>query len=450
MSGTRAPGQPHAPATTARPGADVSEAALMGKLRRRLLPFLFLLYIVAYLDRINIGFAALQMRAAIGLSEKAFGLAAGLFFIGYFIFEVPSNLVLERVGARTWLARIIISWGVIAMAMATVRGARSLYLLRMLLGIAEAGFFPGIILYLTYWFPAHHRARAMALFGAAIPLAIAAGGPISGALLTMQGWLGMAGWRWLFVMEGLPAVLLGLVALRILPDNPHQAAWLSQPERNWLTNHLRSQRFVPSAARHPWLGALKTLNMLKLCVLYYSIAQANVSLTIWSPQIIKASGPLTDFQVGLLSALPYLLAACMMVLAGRSSDRTGERRWHAAGCCFIAVVGLICLTRAATPPTVILSLALVQAGISGAFGPFWSMPSMFMEEAAAAGGLAAVNSIGILGGFVGPYVIGVIRQDTHSFAGGLMVIAATLAIGGCSSLSVRLRVGARPPVAYGS
>jgi MFS transporter, ACS family, tartrate transporter len=408
--------------------------ATLARIRRRLLPFTFLLYIVAYLDRINVGFAALQMNRDLGLGDAAFGLGAGLFFIGYFLFEIPSNLILERVGARAWIARIMISWGVVAMAMAAVRGAASFNLLRFLLGVAEAGFFPGIILYLTYWFPAREQARAIALFMTASALAGVIGGPLSGALLAAGGLLGLAGWQWLFILEGLPSVILGVAVLFYLANGPQDARWLSEAEKRWLAESLARQS--EREREHRLIRALTGGRVWLLALLYFAIVTGLYGVGIWLPQIVKGLGTLNDLEVGFLSAIPFLAAAAAMVKVGQSSDRRGERRWHVALPAFAGAAGLLLSARVHNPVFALGALSLAAAGIWGAMGPFWSMPSEYLGGTAAAAGIALINSVGNLGGFVGPYVVGMVRQRSHSFGGGLAAMALMLAAGGCLALAV--------------
>jgi ACS family tartrate transporter-like MFS transporter len=409
-------------------------AVALAKVTRKLLPFAFLLYIVAYLDRINVGFAALEMNRELRLGDAAFGLGAGLFFIGYFLFEIPSNLILHRVGARAWIARIMISWGVVAMAMAAVRGAASFYLLRFLLGVAEAGFFPGIILYLTYWYPAREQARAIALFMTASALAGVIGGPLSGALLTMHGTLGFSGWQWLFLLEGLPSVILGVCVVLYLPNGPADARWLTTAEKRWLQRCLareQAQKRQAGLAR-----ALTGGGVWMLALLYFTIVTGLYGVSMWLPQIIKGFGALNNFEVGLLAALPFLAAAVAMVMVGRSSDRRGERRWHLALSAFAGAVGLALSAIAHEPVLALAALTLGAAGIWGAMGPFWAIPSAFLGGVAAAAGIALINSVGNLGGFVGPYLVGLIRQTSHSFAGGLAAMALMLAIAGVLALAL--------------
>jgi MFS transporter, ACS family, tartrate transporter len=403
-------------------------AAIYTKIRRKLLPFLFILYVVAYLDRINVGFAALQMNRELGLSEAVFGFGAGIFFIGYFVLEIPSNLVLQRLGARVWISRIIISWGVVAISMMFTRGARSFYLLRFLLGVAEAGFFPGIIFYLTRWFPSHERARAISLFMTATQIAGLIGGPFSGLLLSMTGLWDLAGWQWLFLAEGIPAVILGAAAAKYLPEAPENAQWLDSGERKVLKEQLELER-EGRRSGHTLGAALTNANVWLLALLYFAIVFGHYGIALWLPQILEGFGDMSDMRVGILSALPFLTAAVVMVIVAKHSDSTGERRWHLALSAFAGAVALVASAAARTPSVSLLAISIAAAGVSSTAGPFWTLPAEFLEGTAAAGGIALINSTGNLAGFVGPSVVGLIRQATGSFAGGLitMAIAATVA-----------------------
>jgi len=401
--------------------------AALSKARRKLIPFLFVLYVVAYLDRINVGFASLQMNRELGLSESAFGLGAGLFFLGYSIFEMPSNLILERVGARLWISRIMISWGIAAIAMSMVRGAASFFALRFILGVAEAGFFPGVILYLTYWFPAREQARSVALFMTATALAGIIAGPVSGAILGMHGLAHFSGWQWLFVLEGLPALILGIVVLRYLPDGPQIAAWLSDNERAALCARLEQERRLGSLDHHrSFAAAMTNSNVWILSIVYFGIVFGLYGVTFWLPQIIGGLGERSDIGIGMLSALPFVGAAVAMVLIGRSSDLNGERRWHFTISASIGAAGLILAATTRSPFLSLVAISIAAVGIWGTFGPFWATSSGCFTSTAAAGGIALINSIGNLGGFAGPYVVGMVKQASHSFAGGMLVMAVSV------------------------
>jgi ACS family tartrate transporter-like MFS transporter len=412
--------------------------------RLRLLPFLFLLYVVNILDRVNVGFARLHMLKDLGLEgprgEEVYALGAGIFYIGYLIFEVPSNLVLHRVGARAWIGRIMISWGIISAAMLFTRGPWSFYALRFLLGVAEAGFFPGIILYLSYWFPARERARAVAFFMTASPLAGVLGNPLSGALLQyLNGAAGLAGWQWLFLVEGIPAVLLGCCVWFYLTDRPEQAPWLGPDERDWLAARLG--REARRRQEHHGLTRLTALGNPRvglLVVLYVTVAMASNAFGFYAPTIIKGQFPaISDAGIGLLAALPNLAAVVGMVLIARHSDRTGERRWHVAGSALLAAAGWTVSAWAQEPWLVLEGLALAQLGIMSMLPTFWALPTSFLSGTAAAGGIALINSVGNLGGFLGPYVFGRLLATTGAFTSGMLTMAMILGLGAILALCVR-------------
>jgi MFS transporter, ACS family, tartrate transporter len=395
--------------------------------RRRLIPFMFLLYIVAYLDRINVGFAALQMNEDLGFSDAVYGLGAGIFFLGYVLFEVPSNLVLHRVGARVWIARIMVTWGLVSAAMLFVQSAPMFYALRFLLGVAEAGFFPGMLFYLTHWFPERERARAVALFMTATAVAGLIGGPISGSLLQMHGIGGLAGWQWLFVLEGLPAVVLGVVVWFYLAEGPADARWLPAAERDWLVATLRRERESMTARdTYTVKRALTGGRIWALGALYFLLVTAMYGVAFWLPQIIRNLSGLGDVAVGFASALPYLAAALCMVPVARHSDRTGERRWHVAVPCALGGLAMLATAFVDNPIAGLALLSCGAIGIWSALGPCWALPMRVLSGPAAAAGLALINSIGNVGGFVGPSLVGYAREATNSFAGGLVVIAASM------------------------
>jgi ACS family tartrate transporter-like MFS transporter len=398
---------------------------------------MFVLYIVSFLDRVNVGFAALQMNEDLGFSGTVYGLGAGIFFIGYFLFEIPSNLILERIGARVWIARIMITWGVISAAMFLVQGPASFYVLRFLLGLAEAGFFPGIILYLTYWFPARERARRVALFMAAIPIAGVIGSPLSGALLTLSGF-GLAGWQIMFLAEGLPAVILGFVVLRYLPDGPEDAGWLEPEERDWLRNALdRENRIKSSHGEYTIRRAMTDGNVWLLCGVYFGVVTSVYGVTFWLPLITRDLSGLGDFAVGLLGAIPYVAGVIGMVLFARHSDATGERRWHVAVAAFVGMVGLILTGATSLPAVEMAALTLAALGIYSTLATFWSLPTAFLSGTAAAAGIALINSVGNLGGFVGPYAVGYLSDATGSYYAGLLFLAVLMLLAGILALVVR-------------
>ena len=400
----------------------IDSAAALSKVRKRLLPFLFALYVVAYLDRINVGFAALQMNRAIGLSQAAFGFGSGIFFLGYFIFEIPSNLILRRVGARRWIARIMISWGVAAAATMLVRGAPSFYALRFILGIAEAGFFPGIIYYLTFWFPERERARAIALFMTATAFAGVISGPVSGLILSLDSLGGLAGWQWMFMLEGLPAIVMGFLVWFYLPDRPADAAWLTAPEAAALVKHLSSGARRPDLAHANFSHALFSGRVWMLTLFYFLFAFGLYGINFWLPQILKGFGGMSVLAIGFASALPSAAAAIAMVLVARSSDQSGERRIHLAWSALVAAVGFFAAAYVRNPIAELAWITLAAAGTSSCVGPFWAISSSILGEEAAAGGIALINSVGNLGGFAGPYAAGFIIEKTHAFGPALMTM----------------------------
>jgi len=425
-----------------------SSPAVVTKVRRRLIPFLFLLYIVAYLDRINVGFAALQMNQALGFSATTYGLGAGMFFLSYVLFEIPSNVVLARIGARLWIARIMITWGIVSSAMMFVRSPEGFYVLRFLLGAAEAGFFPGLIFYLTQWFPARERARTIAMFMTATLTAGVIGGPVSGALLSLHGVGGLAGWQWLFLLEGAPAIVLGFVVLRVLTDRPEHARWLEDSERAALVACLEEDARTRTQVLHasPW-RALGNGRTWLLAIAHFTIPVMLYGLGFWLPQMIKTalrqgSGRASDggdFTVGVLSAIPYALGAVAMVLAGRHSDRTGERRWHFAIAATAGGAALAVSTAGSGIVWSIVTLSIAMIGLASMFGPFWALATTSrsaLSNTAAAASIALVNSVGNTGGFVGPYLLGAINDATHSFAIGLYAIAAMMVAGAALVLTV--------------
>lgn len=404
------------------------ESRVLRKISWRIVPFIMLLYFIAFLDRVNIGFAALEMNKDLGFSSTVFGLGAGIFFLGYFLFEVPSNLILDKVGARIWIARVMITWGLISGLMAFVQGVAGFYILRFLLGVAEAGFFPGIILYLSFWFPARRRAAVTAIFMAAAPLSTALGSPISGALMEMHGLMGLAGWQWMFLIEAAPALVFGVVVLFYLTDRPVKAKWLTEEERAWLVATMADEQKAKGAKAHHsiWAG-LADIRVLALALVYFGTSAGLYTLGIWAPQIIREFG-LTSLQVGFLNAIPAVMAVIAMVIWARHSDQTGERTWHVVFACLLAAGGLAFASGAGGVVTVLIALTLVNIGISCSKPPLWSMPTLFLSGPAAAAGIATINSIGNLGGFVGPSMIGWIKDVTGGFAGGLYFVAGLLVL----------------------
>ena len=395
---------------TAAIAADDFEQSVPRKVFWRLIPLCFGLYVISYLNRANIGYAALQMNQELGLTSEAFGFAAGIFFVGYFLFEVPSNLALARYGARLWIARILVTWGLLAVVSAFVQTSWQLYGLRFLLGVAEAGFFPGIIIYLSYWFRAKEQATTIAVFTAAIPVSLLFGAPISTLIMDHVTAFGLSGWRWMLLIEGIPPILGGFAALAWLTDRPEQARWLSPAERDWLQAEIERDRAATPHTKH--LGVLKAITdpkVLFLSAIYFVYQCGSLGVGYWLPQIVKAFGKdLSNLEVGLISSAPYAVATVGMIVWSRRSDRTGERRLHAAIPLALAAgaLGGVVLAK-----DLVTSMVLISAALTGLYAfkaPFWALPSLFLSRATAAVSIAAINSIGNLGGFVGPYMIGVV------------------------------------------
>lgn len=405
------------------PDVAAQERATMARVTRHIIPFLFALFVANYLDRVNVSFAALQMNRDLGFSAAAYGLGAGMFFLGYCLFQVPSNLVLQRVGAPRWIGSLTIAWGIVAVCMMFVRSASSFYMLRFLLGAVEAGFFPGMIHYLTHWFPVRERALAVARFMTAIPVAQIVGGPISGALLGLQGLAGLAGWQWLFLIEGIPSIILGFAVFSWLTDRPEDARWLPAEERDWLLGELRREPQLGETPR----GAGTLLNspvMWWLSVQWILIVLVGYGQLLWLPQLIKGVSGIPDFVVGVLSIVPPLAAVVVMVWVAAQSDRTGNRRGYVAGACLVSALGFL-LTAAAlrSPFFATAALSVVAIGIAASFGPFWSFATAALPRETTAAGTALISSIGSLGGLAGPYAVGLVKDATGSFAGALVSFA---------------------------
>jgi D-galactonate transporter len=412
------------------------EDTVYAKVTLRLIPFLFLCYIVAYLDRVNVGFAKLQMQSDLGLSDTVYGIGAGIFFIGYFFFEVPSNLLMRKVGARLWIARIMITWGLVSAATVFTKGAWSFYILRFLLGVAEAGFFPGVILYLTDWYPARRRARVVAWFMMAIAVTGVIGSPLSGGILQAFSKAGgLAGWQWLFLLEAIPSVVVGVAVLFYLDNGVREAKWLADAERQLLLANLESEE---RTKRHLSVGqALSNPWILLFSAIYFCISMGLYGIGFWLPQIIKNTGVKDPFGIGLLTAVPYACAAVAMVLASKSSDRSRERRWHFAVAAIAGGLGLLLSTFfPSNVPVALAALSLATAGVLSTFPLSWTMPTAILAGSAAAAGIALVNSIGGLAGFVSPYLVGWIADSTHRLDTGLHVIASFLFLGAILVLTV--------------
>lgn len=414
-------------ATGALASSDLSteERAVIRKAMWRLLPFLCFIYFIAYLDRVNVSFGALTMNADLGISDSAYGLGAGIFFVAYFLFEVPSNFALKRFGARVWIARIMVTWGLISMAMAFIVGPKSFYALRFLLGIAEAGFFPGMVFYLTYWFPNRVRAGMLGIFIIANPASTLVGAPLSTTLLGTSVF-GFTGWQTMFLIEGLPAVLLGFVVLFVLCDSPAKAKWLTEREREVLQAAVKRDERLSSytSARDGLLSPLVWL----FSALYAALMMGMYGFGLWAPQIVKSLGNLTNQQVGLVLMIPYACATLVMVLWGRHSDRTGERKWHLALPGVVGMVGFLYGGFADNFYVAVVGFTIGAIGIYASLPLFWTLPTAILGGSAAAGGIALINSIGNLSGYLGPFLIGKLKELTQGFTAGLLVIAASLAL----------------------
>jgi ACS family tartrate transporter-like MFS transporter len=405
------------------PMDDRLERTALHKIYWRLLPVALLIYFLCYIDRINVGFAALTMNKQIGLDAATYGIAAGAFFWGYCLFEVPSNIVLEKLGARLWLARIMVTWGLLSGATAFCVGPWSFMTVRFLLGVAEAGLYPGMLLFFTYWFPSHHRARIVAGFTLALPGAVALGAPLSTGLMELDGLWGLAGWKWMFLAEAVPTVVIGCLLPFILTDRPAHARWLSDDERLWLMRTLeQEQRRIEAERKVRLLQSFWDPRVLLLALNFFGIVTASLGLLLFLPQIVKQMG-LTNMQVGWASMVPYICGSIAMVSWGWISDRMHERRWNLFGACAIAAIGLMIAGLGVGTAWSLVGMSIAALGLYGSKGPFWSMPAMFLTGTSAAASFAWINSIGNLGGFFGPGIVGWVRDSTGSFAGGLYALA---------------------------
>ncbi|CAL8473254.1 MFS transporter [Caballeronia novacaledonica] len=426
-----------------RPGAGVPSAfeeATYRKVAWRLSPLLLICYVVAYLDRVNVGFAKLQMAADLQLSDAVYGFGAGIFFFGYFIFEIPSNVILHRVGARVWIARIMISWGIISALTMFITTPTMFYVMRFLLGAAEAGFFPGIILYLTYWFPARRRGRMTTLFMTAIALSGLIGGPISGWIMkTFDGVHGWHGWQWLLLLEGIPSIIVGFFVFALLDDRIAKAKWLTQEERELLERNIVADNVAKED--HSLGKILSSPKVWLMSLIYFSFVMGLYGVSFWLPTIIKSMGVSDALQVGLLSAIPYGAAVIGMLYAARSADRTGERRWHIAIPAFIGAIGLVLSVVWSSNTTLaMIGLTLATMGILTTLPLFWSLPTAFLAGTGAAAGIAMINSLGNLAGFLSPYLVGWLKQVTASTASGMYMLAGFLVLGAVLALSVPARM----------
>lgn len=415
------------------------ETATISRVTRRLVPLLILAYLTAYLDRVNVSFAALRMNADLGLSSAAYGFGAGIFFLLYLVLEVPSNIILERVGARRWIARIMVTWGVISCGTAFVRGEHSFYLARALLGGAEAGFFPGVVYYLSLWYPANQRARIASYFMVAIPLSTVVGAPLSGVILGFDSVLGLHGWQWLFILEGLPSIALGIVVLFCLTDGPAAAAWLDPDQRAWLLRRLAAERAAGESTRRQGIvSALRSPISLALGLVCFGAVVTNYGVSFFLPQIVAGFG-WSMRATGLVSALPYVVGTVGMLWWGRRSDITGERKLHTAAAIAIASGSLAISTLFAAPLPKMIAISIAGFGMFAYLGPFWSIPALFLRGPGLAAGIALINSIANLAGFMGPYIIGYVRNATGSFRGGLLAVSALGAIAMLILLTLPIR-----------
>ncbi|HLB88312.1 MAG TPA: MFS transporter [Terriglobales bacterium] len=415
------------------------------KVRIRILPFVFLLFVVALLDRVNIGFAALTMNRELAITSQQFGLVFGIFFFGYFFFEIPSNLLLHKIGARVWIARILISWGVVAMLTGFVHTVHQLYIVRFLLGLAEAGYFPGMALYLTYWFPQREQARALALLIAAIPVATILGAPVSGLILDHVHWLGVSSWRWLLILEAMPAIVGGVLTYFLLPSKPQEAGFLTADEKDWIRAELgREERQKLEQHRYSALQALASGRVWHLVLIYFGITTGNYALQSWTPQLVKSLSTLySNSMIGFLVTIPNLMGLAAMIMVSRSSDRKLERRYHVAIPAIVAAAALVLLGATRSPFYSLTLLCLLAAGVYSCFGPFWVLPCEFLTGFSAAAGIALINSVGNLGGFAGPYMIGTIATRTGSLYAGLAMVGVLLFVS--ATLVLLLPRNARAP-----
>jgi ACS family tartrate transporter-like MFS transporter len=424
---------------------------VLARVQRRFIPFAFICYVIAYIDRVNVGFVATELQTQLGIGATGYGLAAGLFFLGYCLFEIPSNLILERVGARRWIARIMISWGLVSMATMFVWDGPSFMVSRVILGIAEAGFFPGMVLFLTYWFPASERAKTGALFMMASPIAVIIGAPLSMAILKLDGALGLEGWQWLFLIEGAPAVILGFLALAVLTDRPEDARWLSPEDRDWLTRTMAADRAARQATgivsvRHGMMNAQLWL----LCGVFFLNSIVNYGIFLWLPKLLEDVTGTEGFMLSAITSVPFIVALGAMVWIGKLSDRSGQRRWYVAGCALANAVGLLlAVSFQQNIWLLVLGFTISQMALRSLAGVFWAMPPALLGGAAAAAGIALINSLGNVGGFVGPALIGWLLDVTGSYTGGLLALTAVLVAQALLVLRVReprahSAVGGRP------
>lgn len=415
------------------------EKSAKKRITQRLMPFLIVLFMIAYIDRVNVGYAALQMTGDLGFSAEILGFGAGIFFLGYFLFEIPGSLIVEKWSARKWLARIIISWGILAVLMGFIENVTQFYIARFLLGAAEAGFFPGIIVYLSHWFRYQDRAKAVAMFMAALPIANIFGSPISGLILAID-WFGIAGWRWVFILEGIPAIILGVVTIFYLTDRPRDATWLSEAEREWITAELDYEKQLKKSVRdYSIWEAFRHRNVILLALAYFCAVTCVYGFTFWLPTILKGLSGFSNLQViSVIAAIPYCVGLVAMQLVGWNSDRTGERRWHVSLSLLAVSIGLF--LSALTLDNVWLALlffCVAGAGLYSYLPGFWALPASFLTESAAAASIGLINSVGNLGGFAGPYIIGYLNTKTGSFYTGVIYLACSALLGAILILLVK-------------
>ncbi|HUK99456.1 MAG TPA: MFS transporter [Nitrospirota bacterium] len=416
-----------------------NEDKVMNKLRMRIVPYVMFLYIIAMLDRVNIGFAALEMNKALGIGASVFGLLAGIFFITYFFFEVPSNVILHKVGARRWIARILVSWGIVTMLIGYAQSVTHVGILRALLGAAEAGFYPGIILYFTFWFPSKHMAKTVSMLMCGMALANLIVGPISTWIMDNIAWFGIAGWRWLFILEGLPAVIFGIVTWFVLTDRPEQAKFLTQEEKDWLVAELKHEhetKMAKMSTTNKW-AMFSNFRVWHLSFCYLCYVSALYGLGLWMPQILRAlSKVISNTQIGLISMIPYVCGIIAMTWVAKRSDRTLERRYHVAVPIAISCFSLIAVTMTTDLVLSLFFICIATAGIYAFVGTFWTLPNIFLSEGTAAVGIAIINSVGNLGGFCGPYAVGFIKDATGSTNGGIYFLAIMALLGAFAVLAI--------------
>jgi D-galactonate transporter len=417
------------------------EKATYAKVTRRMMPFLFLCYILAYVDRVNVGFAKLEMQQALGMSDSVFGLGSGIFFLGYFLFEVPANMFMQRIGARLWLGPIMAVWGIVSACTMFVTGATSFYVIRFALGVVECGFFPGVILYLTYWYTRKHRAKMVALFMTAVPLSGMIASPLSGWILKQMSGVGhLQAWQWLFLVEGIPSIAAGLITLYYLTDGPTRAKWLSPDEKALIERRLQEEEAAKKSEgehRHRLVDAFRSGKVWLLCVVYYGMTMGNYGLGFWLPQMVKDTLTPDPQQIGLILVIPWTLAGIGMVLWANHSDATGERRWHVAIAVMVAAVALALSSVPGIPGLVgLAALTASVIGIMCAFSIFWSLPTGILSGSAAAAGIAWINSVGNLGGYAGPYVMGLVRDATGSLTWALLTLSGACLLSGIVVLSL--------------